>query len=290
MPILEISNLCKKYEDFYLGPVDLRLEPGTAHGLIGSNGAGKTTMFRCIMGSVRRDHGLVKVNGEVADGKSGNWKRSIGYVGDFTPLFEHWSGARNLQAFAPYYENWSEETVQSLASRFELNLSQTVKNYSTGQRTKFAIILALAHRPTLLLLDEPTTGLDPVVRDVFMEILYEQMQNEDLTLVYATHHVTEIEQLADQLIFLGSGRILRHEFKENLVQNWRKVTFRLDGEIGDIPNQVARVTRGREHEVTTNNYQSTLWFLEQSGAESIQTNRISTEQICVQILKNQLAG
>src|SRR5262245_55111998 len=134
--MLEITNLRKKYDNFALGPIGLTLEPGTVHGLIGPNGAGKTTLYRLIMGTVRRDQGLVKVGGRTADATSGDWKRKIGYVGDYTPLFEHWSGARNLAAFAAFYDAWSEETVQSLASRLELDLNEKVSAYSTGQRTK----------------------------------------------------------------------------------------------------------------------------------------------------------
>jgi len=287
MTMLEITNLCKAYKEFSLGPVDLTLESGSAHGLIGANGAGKSTMFRCIMGVVRRDQGLIKLNGNYADPSSGNWKESIGYVGDFSPYYDQLTGAKNLQLLSAYYENWSNEKVQSLASRFDLNLSQDVKSYSTGQRTKLAIIAALAHSPSLLLLDEPSTGLDPVSRDQLMELLFESMQQEDLTLLYSTHHVSEIEELADKLIIIDSGRIVRHEDKEYLAQNWRKITFRHAGELGEIPNQVSAKRQGNDYEVITNNSQSTTWYLEKLGAESIQTNRLSTEQICVQILKSQ---
>ncbi|PCJ25557.1 MAG: hypothetical protein COA96_06970 [SAR86 cluster bacterium] len=288
MTMLELTNLCKTYKEFSLGPVDLKLEAGTAHGLIGANGAGKSTMFRCIMGVVRRDQGLIKVNGNYADQSSGGWKQSIGYVGDYTAFYDHLPAAKNLQMLSAYYENWSNEVVQTLASRFDLNLSQQVKNYSTGQRTKLAIICALAHKPPLLLLDEPSIGLDPVSRDLLMEILFEEMQKEDLTLLYSTHHVSEIEQLADRLIVIDQGRILRHEDKEHLAANWRKITFRYDGELGEIPNQVSVKIQGTEFEVISNNCQSTIWYLEKLGAESVQSNRISTEQICVQILKHQV--
>ena len=286
--MLEITRLSKKYDQFALGPIDLHLEPGTAHGLIGPNGAGKTTLFRCIMGTVRRDQGLVKVKGNAANEASGNWKQHVGYVGDYTPLFEHWTGGRNLQAFATYYPTWSQESVQSLAARFDLNLSQVVRKYSTGQRTKLALILALAHNPDLLLLDEPANGLDPVARDVFMEVLYEHMQNEDLTLLYATHHVSEIEQLADQLVFLDAGRVVAQECTENLLQNWRKFTFRTENQIGEIPHEISRVNQGHEYEVTTSNFQSTLSFLEEMGVESIETSKLSTAQISVHILRNQI--
>src|SRR5262245_36674399 len=260
--MLEITNLRKRYDRFALGPIDLTLEPGTVHGLIGPNGAGKTTLFRSIMGTVRRDQGLVKVGGRTADASSGEWKQTIGYVGDYTPLFEHWSGARNLKAIGAFYDTWSEETAESLASRLELDLSQKAGAYSTGQRTKLAIILALAHHPSLLLLDEPANGLDPVTRDTFMEVLYEQMRNEELTVLYATHHVSEIEHMVDQLIFISGGRVLAHEPVDALVENWRTITFRTNRPIGDVPYQVSRVREGDDHQVTTSGFQSAVWFLE----------------------------
>ena len=286
--MIEITDLCKKYDQFSLGPIDLYLKPGTAHGLIGPNGAGKTTMFHCIMGTVRKDQGLIKIQGKVTSEKSGVWKQRIGYAGDYTALFERWTGAKNLSAISAYYPTWSAETVQSLASRFDLDLSQVVKKYSTGQRTKLALILALAHHPDLLLLDEPANGLDPVARDVFMEVLYEQMQNEDLTLLYATHHVSEIEHIVDQLIFIGAGQILRHEEMEILVQNWRKITFRTNQQMGKAPDEVSKVTQGDEHQITTSNFRNTLCFLEKQGVESIETSKLSAEQISVHILKTQM--
>lgn len=284
--MLEITNLSKKYDGFALGPIDLTLEPGTVHGLIGPNGAGKTTLFRLVMGTVRRNQGLIKVGGLQADASSGGWKRKIGYVGDYTPLFEHWSGARNLAAFASFYETWSEETAAALASRLELDLSQKVGAYSTGQRTKLAIILALAHHPSLLLLDEPANGLDPVTRDTFMEVLYEEMRNEDMTMLYATHHVSEIERMVDQLIFISDGRVLAHEPVDTLVENWRKITFRTNQPIADVPYQVSRVREGNDYQVTTSSFQSTLWFLESQGVEYIETSKLTTEQICVHVLRN----
>jgi ABC-2 type transport system ATP-binding protein len=303
MATLEIINLRKRYRDFALGPIDLKLEPGTVHGLIGANGAGKTTLYRCLMGTVRKDQGIIKLNGETIDGNSARWKQAIGYVGDYTPLFENWSGARNLHTFARFYDNYDEEVVQTLASKFDLDLDQIASNYSTGQRTKLAIIHALAHGANFLLLDEPTSGLDPVSRDTFMEIIYEQMGKQELTILYATHYVTEIEQIADQLIIINKGKILGHKIKEDLAQHWRKITFRSDRDLGELPNQVAlKVFAGdsngegegdaqpnfsKEYEVISNNQQSTRMFLEQAGAEGIQSSRLSIEQICVQILKTQ---
>ena len=287
MSMLEITNLCKSFKRFSLGPIDLTLEPGSVHGLIGANGAGKSTLFRCLMGTVRRNQGLIKLHGQDVDTHSGAWKQSIAYIGDYTPLYEHWSGAKNLKLSSRYYENWSEYDVQSLASRLDLDLDQTVKNYSTGQRSKLAIINALSHGANLLLLDEPTAGLDPVARDTFMEVLFEKIQNEKMTILYATHYVTEIEQLADQLIIIDSGKILEHPSIDDLSQHWRKITFRTDKDIGALPNQISCKQQGQDYEVVSSNHQSCLLYLKSVGAESIQTSLLSINQICVQILKKQ---
>jgi ABC-2 type transport system ATP-binding protein len=296
MPTLEVSNLSKSYRDFTLGPIDFRLEPGMVHGLIGANGAGKSTLFRCLMGMVRKDQGHIKFNSQTVDPEFPYWKQAIGYVADYTPLFENWSGARNLQTFARFYEHYDHKTVQTLAAKFDLNLDQLAGNYSTGQRNKLAIIHALAHNAQFLLLDEPTSGLDPLARDTFMEIMFEQM-GEDRTILYATHYVAEVEHMADQLLFISSGKLLGHELKEDLAQHWRKLTFRSNRELGALPDQVAlKISNdsdpaarnaAMEYEVISSNEKSTRYFLEQAGVQSIQSSRLSLEQICVQILKNQ---
>jgi len=288
--MLEITGLCKHYDMFSLGPIELRLEPGSVHGLVGPNGAGKSTLFRCIIGTVSSDGGLVRVMGDVAGKESGSWKRLVGYVGDYTPLFEHWSGARNLAAFSPYYPSWSDEAARDLAAKLDLDLQLVVKKYSTGQRAKLALILALAHNPKLLLLDEPANGLDPVARNAFMEVLYERMQDDNLTLLYATHHVSEIGQLVDQLIFIDGGKILRHDFVENLAENWRRITFSTSLQLDEIPGAVAGATQGHDHEVTTSNFRETMCFLEKVGVESIAVGILSMEQICIHILSSSLQG
>src|SRR6185436_8593978 len=113
----------------------------------------------------------------------------------------------------------------------------------------------LAHHPSLLLLDEPANGLDPVIRDTFMEVLYEQMRNEDLTVLYATHHVSEIEHMVDQLIFISPGRVLAHEPVDTPAEDWRKITLRANRPVGDVPYHVARVREGDDHPVTTSSFQ-----------------------------------
>jgi ABC-2 type transport system ATP-binding protein len=285
MAMLETTNLRKTYRDFSLGPVYLVLEPGTVHALIGANGAGKSTLFRCLMGLVRCNQGIIRINGHTVENKDGTWTESIGYIGDYFPLFEHWSGARNLEAFSGFYSQYSEARVQVLASRLDLDLDQIARTYSTGQRTKLAIIHALSHNAPLLLLDEPTAGLDPMARDTLMDILYDEMHREDLTLLYATHYVSEIEQLADTLLFMDKGRILARKEKDELSQFWRRITFSFNRPFGELPGQVKIRSEGQHHEIISNNHESTLVFLNSLGAQSVQCSLLTMEQICVQVLR-----
>lgn len=157
MKMLEVSQLRKKCPTFALGPIDLELEAGSMNGLIGPNAGGKSTLYRCIIGTVRRDAGRIRVGGAGANERSGKWRNDVGYVGDFTPLFDHLTGAANLSLFSRFYDNWSDQLAESLVARLSLDLSIKARNCSTGQRARLAVVIALAHRPRLLFLDDPAT-------------------------------------------------------------------------------------------------------------------------------------
>ncbi|MDP6096228.1 MAG: ABC transporter ATP-binding protein [Gammaproteobacteria bacterium] len=286
MTMLEVNGLVKNFRHFSLGPVNLSLENGCAMGLVGANGAGKTTLFRSLIGTLRRNQGTVRVNGLEASAVSGVWRQQIGYIGDFTPLFNHWSGARNLAAFSRFYPNWSKQRATDLANRLNLDLKQSAKNYSTGQRTKLAIVIALAHSPHLLLLDEPSTGLDPVSREAFMDLLFEQVGSEQVSMLYATHHISEIEQLADRLVFVSGGQIIRNEVKEDLSENWRRLSFRCENDLGQIPHVMEKRSEHHQYDLISDNANASIQYLNNKGVADIESSRLSIEKIAVQILKN----
>ncbi len=285
--MLEIEQLTRQYDSFSLGPVNLSVEAGCALGLVGANGAGKTTLFKSLMGTVRRDEGLVKINGVETSATNGRWKEQIGYVGDYLPFFDNWSGHRNLHTLARFYSNWSEQLALNLAQRLNLDLNKKVKQYSTGNRTKLAIVAAFCHRPSLILLDEPSNGLDPVARDTFMDILYEQMESGETALLYATHHISEIETLADRLVFLSEGQVLRDEIKEDLSESWKRITFRSEHCPVDIPHVVSLRSEHPFHELLSNNGRECEDFLRQQNVENLETSNLAIEKIAVEILKNQ---
>ncbi len=286
MAILEINELLKTYGTFSLGPMDLSIEPGCALGLVGANGAGKTTLFRSLMGTVRKDSGEVFVDGVDTNVTPAIWKQQVGYVGDYTPLFDSWDGHKNLNTFSRFYPDFSMEKAAQLAQRLNLDLTKRVKTYSTGQRTKFAIVLALSHSPKILFLDEPSNGLDPVAREIFMEILFEYMESGENSLIYATHHISEIENLADRIVFVSSGLIVRDEIKEDLAERWRKLTFRHELPLESIPHVLSHKSEHPFHELISDDAAQTMQHLQECGVGGVEASRLSVEQITVQILRS----
>jgi ABC-2 type transport system ATP-binding protein len=284
--MLEIEQLTKNYRDFSLGPVSLSVEAGCALGLVGANGAGKTTLFRSLMGTVRSDDGRVVVAGTEATANDGKWKAHIGYVGDYSPFFDNWTGEKNLRNLAHFYPDWSMSTARELANRLKLDLRKRVRQYSTGNRTKLAIVSALSRKATLLILDEPSNGLDPVARDTFMDILHEQLESGEIALLYATHHISEIEALADRLVFLSDGKVLRDDIKEDLYQSWRRFTFRKEVLPENIPNVVSQRSEHPFHELTSDNAAVTESFLRERQVEQLESSILSIERIAVEILKS----
>lgn len=283
--MLEINELTKNYGDFSLGPVNLSVPAGCALGLVGANGAGKTTLFRNLMRIVRPDNGTVLIEGKATSYSEAEWKQSIGYVGDFSPLFDNWTGKKNLAVLSKFYPAWSASTATELARRLDLDLSKRVRQYSTGNRTKLAIVAALSHKPGLIVLDEPSNGLDPVARDTFMEILHEQMESGESALLYATHHISEIDKLADRLVFMSQGQILKDEIKEDLAQAWKRITFRCESKLADIPHVVSERGEHPYQELISNNGAETEKYLRERGAENLESSHLSIEKIAIEILK-----
>ena len=214
------TNVRKRFPDFMLGPLHLDLEPGTVLGFVGPNGSGKTTTMQCLVGLLRPDEGEIEVFGRRNDLNHPEWKQDIGYVGDIQVFYERWSGMRNLQFISQFYPNWSFKRVEDLARRLRLPLDKQAKSLSTGNRVKLSLVAALAHSPRLLMLDEPTTGLDPVVRTELLDVLFEILESGDRAIFYATHILPEISRLADELAFIESGSVWLRTPKEDLLERW----------------------------------------------------------------------
>jgi ABC-2 type transport system ATP-binding protein len=281
----QYKNVIKKFPQFKLGPLNFDLEPGTVLGFVGPNGSGKTTTIQCLVGLLRAESGEMEVFGCPNDLNKPEWKLDIGYVGDIQVFYERWTGQKNLDFLSQFYPNWSDERASELAKRFNLPLHKRAKDLSTGNRVKLSLVAALSHSPRLLLLDEPTSGIDPVVRMEVLDVLFEILETGERAIFYATHILPEISRLADELAFIDDGNIWLRTPKEDLIEKWRKVTFMLSRDDIKIESAVHHWREGHHHQIVSTDFEATLQNLRELGAENIQENHMTIEEIAVQILK-----
>ncbi len=281
----EYKSVIKTFPDFKLGPLDFDLKPGTVLGFVGPNGSGKTTTIQCLIGLLRPDSGEMSVFGRSNDLNKPEWKLDIGYVGDVHVFYERWSAQKNLDFLSQFYPNWSPERAAELAKRFNLPLSKRAKELSTGNRVKLSLVSALAHSPRLLLLDEPTSGIDPVVRTEVLDVLFEILETGDRAIFYATHILPEISRLADELMFIDNGQVWYRTPKEDLTEKWRKIIFSLATDDFQLKAAVSHEREGYRHQVISSDFEATLQQLKELGAEGIQENPMSIEEIAIQLLK-----
>lgn len=203
---IEVHSLCKSYEGFSLKDVSFTLPRGAIMGFVGENGAGKTTTIKAVLGLVRKDSGEIRVLGNSTEDTAVRAK--IGVVFDDLHLHKTLRIRQAAKIFPHLYEDWDAELFADYLNRFGLDEEKKVKDLSRGMRMKLSIAVALSHHPELLILDEPTAGLDPVVRDEVLEIFQDFMQDETHAILFSSHITSDIDKIADYLTFIHDGRIL----------------------------------------------------------------------------------
>ena len=287
-PVLRIRGLTKSYGDFRLGPLDLDLEPGRVLALVGPNGSGKTTTLHSAMGLTRGSAGRIEIAGRVNDPNDAEWRQHVGFVGEFQGFFRGWSVARNLELIGRFYERWNPARAEALARRFDLPLDKPAAALSRGTRTKLALVAALAHSPRLLLLDEPTQGLDPVVRAELLDALWELMEDGEHAVLYSTHVLSDVSRLADELAFLRDGRLVSRTRTDVLTDTWRRISFRferLDVHLQGLDGAHTLRRRGNEYQAVSSDHVATGSHLEALGATGVQMSRMTIDDITVEILR-----
>ena len=285
---IEFEDVIMTYPDFKLGPLNFDLEPGRVLGYIGPNGAGKTTTMHCLAGLVRADQGTMKVFGRENNLHHSDWRFDIGYVGDVHAFYEEWTAEENLKFLKKFYPNWSDSLVDNLVERFKLPLKKKAKDLSGGNRVKLSLIFALAHSPKLLLLDEPISGLDPVVRKAFLDTLFDILEDGERAIFYSTHILSDISRLADELAFLVDGELVLRQEKDRLTENWRRISFRFERNDIAFNSVVSHIREGEDHQVISTNYKKTLQQLREIGSQNIHDTRLSIDEIAVEIMKDKM--
>lgn len=217
---LDLSGVHKSFKGFSLTDVSFQLPKGYVMGLVGPNGAGKTTLIKLIMNLMAPEAGEIKILGLDNRSQEAEAKAQIGFVYDVMPFYSDVSLWNTKRAIAPFYEKWNEGLFLELAGTFELPLKKKVKRLSQGMRTKFALALALSHGAELLILDEPTTGLDPVFRRELLHGLSGLLQDEGKSVLFSTHITSDLERIADYVTFIRDGSVLLTESREELREVW----------------------------------------------------------------------
>ena len=218
MNSIEIRNLQKNYKNFSLTIDNLDIPEGYITGFIGPNGSGKTTTIKSLLGMVKPDSGEIKIlNADI--NKDTKTKESIAYVGDESGFLEESTLSNLHKIISKFYTNWDEELYKKYINKFQINESKTYKDLSKGQKKQFELIIALSHHPKLLIMDEPTSSLDPIIRNEFLELIQDHMEMDNMTVFYSTHITTDLDKSADYIVMIYKGKILLKGEKDEILDN-----------------------------------------------------------------------
>jgi len=257
---VQFEGVGKRYKHFSLENVDLELPTGSIMGFIGANGAGKSTTIRILMGLVHQDEGSVRVLGHSMPAEQAEAKLDIGFVSEDMRLYGAATLKWHMEFMRPIYPRWDQKYAEELARRFDLKPQQKIKGLSHGQRVKAALLLALARRPRLLVLDEPTTGLDPVARVEVLSELMAALADEERTILFSSHNTLDVEQISDQITFIDRGRIIDSDDKEAFLDRWRRLRLVLppDVAVPRLPGVVEVGGSGRLPVLTTDRFEPAM--------------------------------
>jgi ABC-2 type transport system ATP-binding protein len=290
---VHFEGVTKRYQHFTLDDISLELPTGCIMGFIGANGAGKSTTIRILMGLVHQDSGNVNVLGHSMPAEQAAAKLEIGFVSEDMRLYGAATLAWHMEFIASIYPRWDKPYAEHLLRRFDLKPAQKVKGLSHGQRVKAALLLALARRPRLMVLDEPTTGLDPVARKEVLDELMAILNDEDRTVLFSSHNTLDVEQISDQITFIDRGRIIDSDNKEAFLDRWRRLRLVLpqDTTLPSLPGIVEVGGSSRLPVLTTNSFDPAMVSLCRDFGASVQSvDSMTLEEIFVANVNHRRVG
>lgn len=213
------TELKKDYGEFNLN-VSVKVPKGNIVGLIGENGAGKSTFLKLILGLIESNGGSFEILNEKKINENRMILENIGVVIDDNVIPENLNIIQVNRIMNDIYEQWDEEKFYRLTEELKLNKGKKIKEYSKGMKMKLSLMVALSHNPELLILDEPTTGLDPVVREQILDMFLDFVQDSSHSILFSSHIMDDLEKIADYIVFLKNGRVLLSEKKDNIIYEW----------------------------------------------------------------------
>lgn len=284
---IDCKGLTKRYPHFRLNGVDLCVKQGTVMGLVGPNGAGKSTLMRIVMGLLGPDSGTIKVLGYDMPRQQVEAKRHIGFVAEDMRLYEAETIAFHMDFIRSIFDTWDEDYARRLLRSFDLNAKQKVKGLSHGQRVKATLVLALARRPALLVFDEPTTGLDPVVRKEVLDEMMNALADETRSVLFSSHNTLDVEQISDAITFVYDGRVVASDSKEDFLDGWRRLRLLNPSHapLPPLPHICDVQQSGQVWSVIVNGYDDALpTQFTQAGFSISAVERLTLEEIFLNIV------
>jgi len=225
---LEVEGLEKRFPGFTLGPLSFALPAGHVLGLVGPNGAGKTTLIRCLLNLSRPSGGRIRVLGMDSRDEELAIRQLVGYVSETHPYYQDMTVEWTVRFRARFYRSWDHRLCRELLDKYDVPVRKRIKELSKGTRAKLSLVLALAHRPRLLVLDEPMAGLDPLARHDVLQEMLAFVQEEDRAVLFSTHILEDVERVADYVAIVNRGKLLFYGEKDDLLADWKCLAFPAD--------------------------------------------------------------
>lgn len=279
MNAIEIKGLTKHYDGFSLDNISFTLPMGCILGLAGENGAGKSTTIRCILNAVRPDAGDIQVLGRSNQTDFTHTKEDIGVVLDNVSFPNALTARQVGKVMSKTYQNWNADLFERYRKRFDLPENKCFRDFSRGMKMKLGIAVALSHDPKLLILDEATSGLDPVIRDKVVELFYEFTRDEQHSILISSHILSDLEKLCDYIAFLQKGKLLLCEEKDELLSRYCMVQGTLD----DIYNIDQSKILSEKHTA----YGASAILRREDAPHGMQTSPIGMEELFIAMVKGE---
>ena len=281
--VLSLKDVKKSYGNFELGPVDLNIEPGSIVAVVGPNGGGKSTLMGMLMNLIQPDSGELKLFGGTYPDDEVAIKRRVGYVPDRPVGGDEMSAESLGEFFSRFYPKWDHRLYEDLLKRARIEPDKRFGELSKGVQRRLAFALALATGSELLLLDEPTAGVDPFGRREILEDISRFMEGGDKTVVFATHVMEEVRRIADYVLFLADGEFLGLYEKDTLLEEWR--IFWVDREPeGDVPG-VVDVEVGSPARIVCDSLQETGQALFAQDIRIVRSGVLDLEEVLSHLMR-----
>ncbi|WP_404406307.1 ABC transporter ATP-binding protein [Jeotgalibacillus malaysiensis] len=274
--VVELKNATKIYKGFSIDKMNLQIRKGYITGLIGANGAGKSTTIKMMMNLIKPEAGEVKVFGQDYSTHEKAIKERIGFVYDGNVFYEGMNLTDIRRIVGPAYKHWDNRLFHEYVERFELPLKKSVKTFSKGMQMKASLAIALSHDAELIIMDEPTAGLDPVFRRELLDLLQELMLDGKRTILFSTHITTDLERIADYIAFINKGELIFNQTAPEVEESYALVKGGTDLLDRDTEKSFVHVNRASTgFEALTDNVNA----VRETFGESVVIERATLEDI-----------